>query len=276
MASAAPFASKVVANPLPWLAVYTEPPIDTLREHIQVLPTLFRVLAALCFLPVAFLAFADVVGWAFFKLVLRPLGYASTIRFKDPEPPAFISTLHSSEGSCPPSSASSEASNSPVSSPASTTASLPSIEEKVHHPASLSSSSRSRSRSKSRSRHSNPGSSTAVHRKASVSSASDGETAVYSYSSKSMNRHRAPSVGFDGPLFGEDTTDGEAQTPGVESDAGGGTDYFTSTTTTTTTTTTTMAGGANSSQSRNGPPPVGPRRSSTLKPSLSFTKAKGE
>jgi hypothetical protein len=73
-----------------------------------------------------------------------------------------------------------------------------------------------------------------------------------------MNRHRAPSIGFDGPLFGEDTTDGEAQTPGVESDAGG--DYFAS------------AGG----KVKNGPPPVAPRRTSTLQPSLSFTKAKGD
>jgi len=112
MASAIPFASRV--NPLPWLAVYTEPQLDKLQDHIQVLPTLFRLLAALCFLPVAALAFvrtpflcnpchcrlslslspdssayklisslltlvqADVIGWAFFKLVLRPLGYAST------------------------------------------------------------------------------------------------------------------------------------------------------------------------------------------------------
>lgn len=244
MASAIPFATKV-ANPLPWLAVYTEPQIDSLREHIQVLPTLFRVLAALCFLPVAFLAFADVIGWAFFKLVLRPLGYASTIRFKDPEPPAFISTLPTTPGteSSPPSSASSESSNSPISSPASTTASLPPINEAIHH-------SRSHSRSKSRSR---------SNRKASISSASEGENV---YSSKSMNRHRAPSVGFDGPLFGEDTTDGEAQTPGVESDRGG--DYFSG------------SGSQSAGTVKNGPPPVGPRRTSTLQPSLSFTKAKGD
>lgn len=74
-----------------------------------------------------------------------------------------------------------------------------------------------------------------------------------------MNRHRAPSIGFDGPLFGEDTTDGEAQTPGVESDAGGATDYF-----------------AQRQNVKNGPPPVAPRRTSTLTPSLSFTKAKGD
>ena len=55
MASAIPFASRV--NPLPWLAVYTEPQLDKLQDHIQVLPTLFRLLAALCFLPVAALAF---------------------------------------------------------------------------------------------------------------------------------------------------------------------------------------------------------------------------
>ncbi|GAA5898191.1 uncharacterized protein JCM6883_000955 [Sporobolomyces salmoneus] len=248
MASAIPFASKVV-NPLPWLTV-SEPQLDSLREHIQVLPTLFRVLAALCFLPVAFLAFADVIGWAFFKLVLRPLGYASTIRFKDPEPPAFISTLSSGPGTdtSPPSSASSDVSNSPISSPASATTSLPPIDDALNHSARQSSSS---SRSKSRSR----------TRKASISSASDGETI---YTSKSMNRHRAPSIGFDGPLFGEDTTDGEAQTPGVESDAGGGrggsSDYF--------------AGGGGTL--RNGPPAVGPRRTSTLQPSLSFTKAKGD
>jgi len=76
-----------------------------------------------------------------------------------------------------------------------------------------------------------------------------------------MNRHRAPSIGLDGPLFGGDTTDGEAQTPGAESDAGGGGaggDYF--------------AGG----KVHNGPPPVAPRRTSTLQPSLSFTKAKDD
>ncbi|GAA5883570.1 hypothetical protein JCM16303_004889 [Sporobolomyces ruberrimus] len=240
MASAVPFATKV--NPLPWLAVYTEPQLDRLNESIQVLPTLFRILAALCFLPVAFLAFADVIGWAFFKLVLRPLGYASTIRFKDPEPPAFISSLsNTGHDSSVPSSASSEVSNSPISSPASTSASLPAIDEALHGP-------RQTSRSKSRSR----------NRKASISSASDGEVV---YSSKSMNRHRAPSIGFDGPLFGEDTTDGEAQTPGVESDAGGS-DYFAGS----------KAGGA----VKLGAPPVGPRRTSTLQPSLSFTKAKGD
>lgn len=57
MVSAVPFATKV--NPLPWLAVYTEPQLDRLNESIQVLPTLFRILAALCFLPVAFLAFVS-------------------------------------------------------------------------------------------------------------------------------------------------------------------------------------------------------------------------
>ncbi|GAA6005477.1 hypothetical protein JCM11491_003655 [Sporobolomyces phaffii] len=235
MASGVPFVTKV--NPLPWLAVHTEDPIDQLREHIQVLPTLFRVLAALCFLPVAFLAFADVIGWAFFKLVLRPLGYASTIRFKDPEPPAFISG-----DSATPSSASSEASNSPVSSPASATTSLPSIDDHTHPRAASSSRSKSRSRT----------------RQASISSASDGEIV---YASKFMNRHRAPSVGFDGPLFGEDTTDGEAQTPGVESDAGG--DYF-------------AGSGTRGGSVKLGKPPVGPRRTSSLQPSLSFTKAKGD
>ncbi|GAA5935160.1 uncharacterized protein JCM15063_000956 [Sporobolomyces koalae] len=228
MSSGVPFAAKAT-----WLAVYTEPSLDKLQDHLQVLPTLFRVLAALCFLPVAALAFADVIGWAFFKLVLRPLGYASTIRFKDPEPPAFLSDLPGRDASLPSSSSSSEASNSPISSPASATMSLPAIEETR----------RPRPASKSRSK----------TRKASISSASEGEMV---YSTKSMNRHRAPSVGFDGPLFGEDTTDGEAQTPGCESDSGGSGFFRT--------------------HVNLGPPPVGPRRTSSLQPSLSFTKAKDE
>lgn len=50
----------------------------TLPYHISLLPALFRVLAFLFFLPVLLLALIDIIGWTVFKLILRPLGYAST------------------------------------------------------------------------------------------------------------------------------------------------------------------------------------------------------
>ncbi|GAA6059507.1 hypothetical protein JCM10212_002250 [Sporobolomyces blumeae] len=254
MASAVPLTSKLHAGD--WLA-RSAPPLDKLNDHLDVLPTLFRVLAACFFLPVAALALADLIGWAFFKLVLRPLGYASTIRFKDPEPPAFISSTTGHDGSIPSSSSSSEASTSPVSSPASTTASLPAIDE-LDPPAAP----RARTRSTSSSRR-------RMTRPRSASSASDASDPDHggSTASKLMNRHRAPSVGFDGPLFGGDTTDGEGQTPSYEGNPTS--DYFDDSDANATAT-------ASGSSVHKGPPPVGPRRTSTLQPSLSFTKAKDD
>lgn len=49
----------------------------TLPYHLSLLPSLFRITAFLFFLPVMLLAFADIIGWTVFKLILRPLGYAS-------------------------------------------------------------------------------------------------------------------------------------------------------------------------------------------------------
>ncbi|ORY55721.1 hypothetical protein BCR35DRAFT_309958 [Leucosporidium creatinivorum] len=58
-----------------------------LPYHLSLLPSLFRMVALVFFAPVVILAAGDCLGWAFFKLILRPLGYSSVIRFKDPEPP---------------------------------------------------------------------------------------------------------------------------------------------------------------------------------------------
>lgn len=41
------------------------------------LPYLFRMMALAFFMPVILLAMGDCLGWAFFKLILRPLGYSS-------------------------------------------------------------------------------------------------------------------------------------------------------------------------------------------------------
>lgn len=49
-----------------------------LPYHLSLLPSTFRLLAVMFFLPVLFLAFADLVGYVVFRLFLRPLGYAST------------------------------------------------------------------------------------------------------------------------------------------------------------------------------------------------------
>ncbi|KAM0789462.1 hypothetical protein ACM66B_000284 [Microbotryomycetes sp. NB124-2] len=57
-----------------------------LPSQLSLLPAMFRTIAFMCVLPVLALTLGDVIGWAIFKLVLRPLGYASTVRYKDPEP----------------------------------------------------------------------------------------------------------------------------------------------------------------------------------------------
>ncbi|KAI5479340.1 hypothetical protein MNV49_003674, partial [Pseudohyphozyma bogoriensis] len=49
-----------------------------LPDALSVVCTVFRVLAALCILPVLVLTAIDVIGWTFFKLILRPLGWAHT------------------------------------------------------------------------------------------------------------------------------------------------------------------------------------------------------
>ncbi|GAA5881397.1 hypothetical protein JCM1840_007553 [Sporobolomyces johnsonii] len=253
MASALPLLDK--PNPLAWFGRVGSPSsaamphLETLQGHIEILPTLFRCVALIFFLPVLALALADLVGWAFFKLVLRPLGYASTIRFKDPEPPSMLvpasvdTTLAHSTSS---------ADSSATSSPTSTTASLPLHEDDppnaiTHKPVRTSSSvpfpSSTHAPSDLVNQH-RPSSSMS-----STSSASSLET------SGLMNRHRAQSVGLDGPLFGlgEGETTDDAQTPSVESDSGS--EFF--------------GGGAAALSSSSS----GNRRGG---PNLSFTKAKAE
>ncbi|GAA5965694.1 hypothetical protein JCM21900_001562 [Sporobolomyces salmonicolor] len=241
MASALPLADP--PHPLAWLGVgrlpasAAMPHIETLQGHIEILPTLFRCVALFCFLPVLALALADVVGWAFFKLVLRPLGYASTIRFKDPEPPSML--VPASVDTTLAHSTSSEDSSA-TSSPISPTASLvhdddDPVAHKPVHP-------------------SGPcPSSPATHRPSSSRSSTSSASSLDSGSSSSalMNRHRAQSVGLDGPLFGlgEGETTDDAQTPSVESDSGS--EFF--------------GGGA---------PASVPRRGGG--PNLSFTKAKAD
>ncbi|KAM0745903.1 hypothetical protein T439DRAFT_150196 [Meredithblackwellia eburnea MCA 4105] len=61
-----------------------------LPHPVSLLPSLFRVLAWSVIVPVAILALLDVFGWAYHIFILRPLGYASTIRFKDPEPSTLL------------------------------------------------------------------------------------------------------------------------------------------------------------------------------------------
>lgn len=66
---------------LPALSSFTlllTSPTASLPPYLDLLPSLFRALAFIVILPVLLLAAVDVVGWAVFKLVLRPLGYAST------------------------------------------------------------------------------------------------------------------------------------------------------------------------------------------------------
>ncbi|KAK4054244.1 hypothetical protein OIV83_001270 [Microbotryomycetes sp. JL201] len=70
-----------------------------LPANLSLLPAMFRTIAFLCVLPVIALTVGDIVGWAIFKLVLRPLGYASTVRYKDPEPTTKVSSSASTVGS---------------------------------------------------------------------------------------------------------------------------------------------------------------------------------
>jgi len=48
-----------------------------LPHHLSLLPALFRMVALSFFAPVLILAAGDCLGWAVFKLILRPLGYSS-------------------------------------------------------------------------------------------------------------------------------------------------------------------------------------------------------
>lgn len=52
-------------------------PLLQLPPQLSLLPYLFRMMAFAFFMPVIILAFGDCLGWAFFKLILRPLGYSS-------------------------------------------------------------------------------------------------------------------------------------------------------------------------------------------------------
>ncbi|GAA5851761.1 hypothetical protein JCM8547_001199 [Rhodosporidiobolus lusitaniae] len=211
-----------------------------LPEGIQWVPSACRVLALFCFVPILALSVVDVVGWAFFKLVLRPLGYTSTARFKDPEPPSMLVPApgavdasgskieHSSSGSdaLQLSTASSASSSSgPSSSGASdTSSSAPSSPETTNtlslHDAPPSSSSAPPSRLKSRSGRSHSSTSALAFTPAHSKSPSLASTSDDAFTRR-MSRDRAPSVGLDGPLFDGDGTDG-AVTPGAEDSNGEG------------------------------------------------------
>ncbi|BGP16803.1 hypothetical protein JCM10213_004651 [Rhodosporidiobolus nylandii] len=191
---------------------------DELPSGLQSLPSMFRIIAACFFAPVLALTVVDVLGWAVFKLILRPLGYTHTVRFKDPDPPSTLVPVSGAvdatksspivHGALIPSSTSSssasEAGSSAPSSPASSerlalhdepSASSTSTESAVvhhhHHPHHRSISSSSSS---------------------SRSSTSSGETVI-----RKMSRDRAQSVGLEGPLFEE----GESTTPGTLSESEG-------------------------------------------------------
>ncbi|GJN91016.1 hypothetical protein Rhopal_004030-T1 [Rhodotorula paludigena] len=223
-----------------------------LPPSIQFLPALFRVLALALFLPVAALAVVDIVGWAFFRFVLRPLGYASTRHFKDPEKEPKLVAVPTGDATHSPnhgpgvlpssSESSSGASSSGASdvfpSPAySDNASLPPESPRRGKPPALaaiktsdlpsaahSSSGTSTSPSSVAQQRRTPSSPTQPTRRrqrarehvSSAASSGDESSTV-----RRMSRDRAPSIGLDGPLFGGegDETD-VASTPGGESDAG--------------------------------------------------------
>ncbi|GAA6008811.1 hypothetical protein JCM10207_001732 [Rhodosporidiobolus poonsookiae] len=223
------------------LARLAFPSHHELPEPLRALPSIFRLLAFSIILPVLALTLIDVVGWVFFKLLLRPLGYASTVRFKDPEPPTMLvpapgavdnsnsSIVHSSHAALVPSTSSSSSGAS--SSGASESSSAPSSPETSTRPelhaapavpivsSATSRPHRSPSRQSRSHAHSSSSSSTG-----SASSSSGGDTLT-----RRMSRNRAPSVGLDGPLLGDgETTDGMA-TPGGESseaESEAGADYL--------------------------------------------------
>ncbi|GAA6052185.1 hypothetical protein JCM3770_000785 [Rhodotorula araucariae] len=230
-----------------------------LPQSLQFLPTLFRLFAIALFVPVAALAVVDIVGWVAFKLVLRPLGYASTRHFKDPEKDARLiavplhGSMHSPASTCEgvlPSSGESTSSGASdiFPSPAfSDTTPLPPIEEHdviragrppklaaIFSSAASSSPSSSSPSSTSSSGTSSPRHNTHMRLRLSTSNsrgtahipprgsptASPSESGDESSTVRQMQRARAQSVGFDGPLFGEgDETDTGTTTPGAESDA---------------------------------------------------------
>ncbi|GAA5981646.1 hypothetical protein JCM11641_003929 [Rhodosporidiobolus odoratus] len=193
-----------------------------LPEGIQFLPSLFRVMAVCMFAPVMALTLIDVVGWFFFKLLLRPLGYASTVRFKDPEPPSLLvpapgAVDHSSPspvdgGNMIPSSTSSSASDT-SSAPSSPSSSIrlvlhDEVDSYSHFPASQTATDSALVSSSSARSHSHNAFTSSVRSTASHSSTSSGDTFT-----TRMSRDRAASVGLEGPLF-----EGETTTP-VESEA---------------------------------------------------------
>ncbi|GAA5858179.1 hypothetical protein JCM9279_006114 [Rhodotorula babjevae] len=228
---------------------------DDLPEPLRFLPSAFRILALLLFVPVAALAVVDIVGYVAFAFVLRPLGYASTRHFKDPEKDGRLiaiplhGSIHSpsstGEGVLPSSgeSVSSGASDIFPSPAYSDVTPLPSVDEgaamlsaRPGKPPALagiataSTSSSSPSDSSTSSNASSPThrthASTSSHRTSSTrrhgrvssaSSASGDESSTV----RRMSRDRAPSVGLDGPLFGEGDETDTATTPGGESDAEG-------------------------------------------------------
>ncbi|KPV77852.1 uncharacterized protein RHOBADRAFT_51655 [Rhodotorula graminis WP1] len=230
---------------------------DDLPEPLRFLPSAFRILALLLFVPVAALAVVDIVGYVAFAFVLRPLGYASTRHFKDPEKDGRLiaiplhGSIHSpsstGEGVLPSSgeSVSSGASDIFPSPAYSDVTPLPSVDEGsvlssarpgkppalagIASPSSSSSSSPSDSSSSSVAsstrRHDHTSSSShhtthSTHRHGRVSSSSSA-SGDESSTVRRMSRDRAPSVGLDGPLFGEGDETDTATTPGGESDAEG-------------------------------------------------------
>ncbi|SCV70033.1 BQ2448_1427 [Microbotryum intermedium] len=67
---------------LQWLSL--DPPLPV---QLALVPSICRFIAFLLFLPVIALALTDVFGWAIFKLVLRPLGYATSADLENPPAP---------------------------------------------------------------------------------------------------------------------------------------------------------------------------------------------
>ncbi|SCZ90265.1 BZ3500_MvSof-1268-A1-R1_Chr9g10770 [Microbotryum saponariae] len=181
---------------LQWLSL--DPPLPV---QLALVPSICRFIAFLLFLPVIALALTDVFGWAIFKLVLRPLGYASTTRFKDPEPEDVtkMTTTRRSRSTSKPRSSSrprisptdSDYIDATIDGDSERSGhSKPSNESTAEGDTSSSSDAQDESRSPSRSPQL-PHHLTLGDRADSYSSSGTSR----------LNRFRAPSVGFDGPLF---------------------------------------------------------------------------
>ncbi|SGY99320.1 BQ5605_C034g11279 [Microbotryum silenes-dioicae] len=180
---------------LQWLSF--DPPLPV---QLALVPSICRFIAFLLFLPVIALALTDVFGWVIFKLVLRPLGYASTTRFKDPEPEAAIKLTNPRSRSTSKQRSSSRPRISPTDSDYIDATidgdsernghSKPSNESTAEGDTSSSSDAQDETRSPSRSPQ-------LPHHL----TLADREDSYSSSGTSRLNHFRARSVGFDGPLF---------------------------------------------------------------------------